>query len=314
MSSDPRPQGDLANFWDCAVVGGGAAGLSAALVLGRARRRTLLLDAGEQRNLPAAGIGGLLGSDGRPPADLYAAGRAELGAYPSVEVRAGESVVGASPEPGGFALELGDGSRVEARTVLLAPGMEYRPPQIPGLREHWGHSVFHCPFCHGWEVKGRRLGVLGAGAVQKAILLRAWSEEVTLLTDGEEGLGAEERARLGEAGVAIEAREIECLRDRGGSLSAVVFDDGSELALDALLVHASLHQRSPLATQLGVELASSPLSEELIVVDSIFRTSVAGVFAAGDVCGAMPSVATAIAGGSTAAASIVRELTLELSV
>jgi thioredoxin reductase len=313
MSSDPLPQRDLASFWDCAVVGGGAAGLSAALVLGRARRRTLLLDAGEQSNLPAAGIGGLLGSDGRPPADLYATGRAELAAYPSVEVRAGERVVGASPEPGGFALELGDGSRVEARKVLLAPGMEYRPPQIPGLREHWGHSVFHCPFCHGWEVRGRRLGVLGAGAVQKAILLRAWSEEVTLLTNGEEGLG-EERALLDEAGIAIEPREIELLRSADGALSAVVFADGSELALDALLVHASLHQRSPLATQLGVELASNPLSEELIAVDSIFRTSVAGVFAAGDVCGVMPSVATAVASGSTAAASIVRELTLELSV
>jgi len=187
MNSDADRQGPIPGKWDCVVVGGGAAGLSAALVLGRARRRTLLLDAGEQSNRAAAGIGGLLGSDGRPPADLYAAGRAELAAYPSVEVRAGESAVGASPQAGGFALELGDGSRVEARTVLLAPGMEYRPPQIPGLREHWGSTVFHCPFCHGWEVRGRRLGVLGAGAAQKAVLLRAWSERVTLLTDGEEG-------------------------------------------------------------------------------------------------------------------------------
>lgn len=298
--------------WDCVIVGGGSAGLSAALVLGRARRRALVVDAGEQSNLPAAGIGGLLGSDGRAPASLYDAGRAELAAYPSVETRTGETVVEARQEPGGFALELGDGSSIQARKLLLAPGMEYRPPQLPGLGDLWGGSVFHCPFCHGWEVRGRQLGVLwpGSAGVQKALLLRAWSDEVTLLPGGEGSIGPQEREMLQAAGVAIDERQLQRLRGSGGDLAAVVFEDGSELELGGLLVEAKLHQRSTLARQLGVAF-SSPPAEERIEVDQAFRTSVPGVLAAGDVCVQMPSVANAVASGSTAAAVVVHELMSE---
>ena len=160
--------------WDCIVVGGGAAGLSAALVLGRARRRTLLVDAAGQSNLPAEGIGGLLGHDGRPPAELYAAGREELAAYPTVELRAG-SVVGGARRGEGFALELADGARETARRVLLATGLEYRYPALPGAAERWGGSVFHCPFCHGWEHRDEPLGVLerGSSGAHRALLRRA---------------------------------------------------------------------------------------------------------------------------------------------
>ena len=171
--------------WDCIVVGGGAAGLSAALVLGRARRRTLVVDAGQQSNLPAHGIGGLLGHDGRPPAELYAMGRAELAAYPSVEVRDG-AVVGGHRDGDGFVLDLADSSRVQAQQVLLATGMDYRRPDVPGLAPLWGRSVFHCPFCHGWEVRDQTLGVLDRGdtGVHRALLLKVWSDDITLFTDG----------------------------------------------------------------------------------------------------------------------------------
>jgi thioredoxin reductase len=138
--------------WDCIVVGGGAAGLSAALVLGRARQRTLVVDAGAPSNAVAHGIGGLLGHDQRPPAELYATGRAELAAYPTVEVRVG-SVVGGRREGPGFVLELADGRHERAHRVLLASGMDYQRPDLPGLEERWGRSAFHCPFCHGWEVR-----------------------------------------------------------------------------------------------------------------------------------------------------------------
>ena len=130
--------------WDCIVVGGGAAGLSAALVLGRARQRTLVIDAGGQSNRDADGIGGLLGHDGRSPADFYAAGRDELAAYPTVQLRSGEVVSGERLDEG-FALELADGDRVAARRVLLATGMDYRHPALRGIAERWGRSVFHCP-------------------------------------------------------------------------------------------------------------------------------------------------------------------------
>src|ERR1700757_3897020 len=173
------------SIWDCVVVGGGAAGLSAGLVLGRARRRTLLVDAGQQSNLAAHGIGGLLGHDGRPPGELYEAGRREIAAYPSVEVRTVEAVAG---ERAGdvFELELSDGRRERTRRVLLATGMEYQPPALPGLAELWGRSAFHCPFCHGWEVRDQPLAVLANGerAVHSSLLLRGWSDDVVLLTGG----------------------------------------------------------------------------------------------------------------------------------
>ena len=179
--------------WDCVIIGGGAAGLSAALVLGRARRRTLLVDAGHQSNLAAHGIGGLLGHDGRSPAELYAMARRELTAYPSVEVRTGE-VVSWERVDAGFTLELADGRSESARRVVLATGMDYRHPALPGLAELWGRSVFHCPFCHGWEVRDQPLAVLASGdlAVQKALLLRGWSDDVVLLTDGPSDLGTDD--------------------------------------------------------------------------------------------------------------------------
>jgi thioredoxin reductase len=170
--------------FDAVIVGGGAAGLSAGLVLGRARRRTLLVDAGQQSNLAARGIGGRLGHDG-PPQELYAAGRRELAAYPSVELRTAE-VVGGARVNGVFVLELNDGRREQARRVLLATGMQYRPPPLPGLAALWGRSVFHCPFCHGWEVRDQPLAALARGerAVHAALLLRGWTDDVVLLTDG----------------------------------------------------------------------------------------------------------------------------------
>jgi thioredoxin reductase len=294
--------------WDCIVVGGGAAGLSAALVLGRARQRTLVVDAGRPSNAPAHGIGGLLGHDQRPPRDLYAAGRAELVRYPSVEVREGE-VVGGKALDDGFVLDLGDGTQEHARAVLLATGMEYRYPALPGIAERWGHSVFHCPFCHGWEVHGQPLGVLDRGApgVHRALLLRVWSDDVTLFADGPAELTAGDADRLRAAGVAVEERPVAGLVGAGDSLSAVVLAGGDERACHALLVPVTLHQRSDLAVQLGAELARpGQLAVDAVAVDPLFRTSVPGLSAAGDICVEMPSVANAVAAGSNAAAAIVR--------
>jgi thioredoxin reductase len=288
-SSACRVQARVMDFvWDCVIVGGGAAGLSAALVLGRARRRTLLVDAGHQSNLAAHGIGGLLGHDGRSPAELYAMGRRELFAYPSVEVRTGD-VVSWERTDVGFILELADGRRESARRVVLATGMDYRRPELPGLTELWGRSVFHCPFCHGWEVRDEPLAVLASGdlAVQKALLLRGWSDDVVLLTDGPSDLAADDRARLAAAGIAIDERPVAELIASNGELAEVVFADGGRIARRGLLVVAPLHHRSALAEQ----LAAAP-----------------GVFAAGDVSAEMPSVAGAIAAGSQAAAAVVHSL------
>jgi thioredoxin reductase len=292
--------------WDCVVVGGGAAGLSAALVLGRARRRTLVIDAGRQSNLPAHGIGGLLGHDGKPPAELYEAGRRELARYPSVELRSGEVL---SAEPG-FVIALDDGSRVRARTVLLATGMDYSATDLPGLHEMWGRSVFHCPFCHGWELRERPLAVLARGdrAVHSALLLRGWTDDVVVLSDGPAELSSDDRARLAAAGVRVDERRLARLVAEDQHLAAVEFVDGTRLARAGALVAARLHQRSDLAAQLGVTLAATRVSADSVVIDELHRTSVPGVFAAGDAGAALPQVAAAVAAGSMAAASIVQTL------
>jgi thioredoxin reductase len=301
---------DMDMVWDCIVIGGGAAGLSAGLVLGRARRRTLVVDAGNQSNLPAHGIGGLLGHDGRSPAELYEIGRRELAEYPSVEIRAGE-VVSAEPSEGGFVIRLADGRREHTRRVLLATGTEYRPPSLPGLAELWGRSVFHCPFCHGWEVRDQPLAVLANGerAVHASVLLRGWTDDVVLLTDGPADLDDDDRARLASAGIAVDEPPVAELASREGELEAVVFSDRTRLERTGLLVATTLHQRSRLAEQLGVAYGEpTPLAENPIEVDALCRTTTPGVFAAGDLSAQMPQVAGAVAAGSLAATAVVQSL------
>jgi thioredoxin reductase len=295
--------------WECAVVGAGAAGLSAALVLGRARRQTLVVDAGEQSNRASDGIGGLLGYDRRPPVELYAAGRTELGEYPSVEVRDGRVTNGRQVD-GGFLLEIDGGEETCARRVLLATGMDYHPPEIAGLTQFWGTSVFQCPFCHGWEMRDKRLAALAAdgAAMHAALMLRGWTDDLVLLTDGPAELTEDDLDMLRRADVRIDERRIVELIGEDRQLAEIAFADGDRLARDGLLVEAPLRQRSPLAEQLGVEYTAGSVAVDEIKVDQIHRTSVDGVFAAGDNCTDQPHLPSAMEKGSKAAMMIVQSL------
>jgi len=300
----------MTDRWDTVVIGAGAAGLSAALVLGRARKHTLVVDANRQSNLAAHGIGGLLGWDGKPPAQLYAQGRAELGHYPSVEVRDGD-VVSVTPHEGGFTVELLDGRSEQAARVLLATGMRYQPPAVAGLEKFWGTSVFHCPFCHGWEARDQPLAVIANGemATHGAMTLTGWTDDIVLLTNGPADFSDDARAQLTGKGVRIDERTIARVSESDGELDGVVFEDGTVLARRGLMVASRLHQRSDLAAALGLQFAPpSPVSSEVISVDPFGQTSVPGVFAAGDVCAMIPQVASAVASGSAAAVAIVRTL------
>jgi thioredoxin reductase len=297
---------------DCIVVGAGAAGMSAALTLARARRSTLMVDAGRQSNIAVASIGGLLGQDQRPPADFYAAGRQELAAYPSVELLQDEVVHGARADDESFVVTLSGGRSERARTMVLAPGVDYRYPQLPGLQERWGGAVFHCPFCHGWEVRGSRMGVLATGAVgvHGALNLRAWSDQVTLLTNGD-ALTDPQREQLSLGGVGWDERPIAGFEGPGAELQAAAFADGDELSIDALLVKATLHQRSSLAQDLGAALRAPDemLSVEAIETDAMGRTAVPELYAAGDAATSVPpSMAAAVASGYLAGASAVVQL------
>ncbi|WP_305785631.1 NAD(P)/FAD-dependent oxidoreductase [Symbioplanes lichenis] len=291
---------------DCIVIGAGAAGLSAGLTLARARRTTWIVDAGRPSNLPAAVIGGLLGHDGRPPAEYYAAARAELAAYPAAELTGGEVSRAVRQEDGTYAVTLADGRRETARTLLLAPGMDYRYPPVSGLAERWGGDVFHCPFCHGWEMRDRPAAVLATGAVgvHGALNLRAYTDDITLLTNGTELSGAE-RDQLATGGVKVDERPVAAVDGPGARLSAVHFTDGAGLDVKALLVKAFLYQRSSLARDLGATVTMLPehLGVEAIVVDAMFRTGVPGLFAAGDAATSVPpSMAAAVASGYLAGA------------
>ncbi len=270
---------------DCVVVGGGVAGLSAALVLGRARRRTLVVDRGGQSNRAAAHVGGLLGHDGTPPGELYELGRAQVAAYEAVTLRDAEAV-DARAEGDGFAVVLDDGGEVSARALVLATGMEYEVPDVPGFAELWGGAVFHCPFCHGWEMRDRPVVVhaVGEHAERMTTLLAAWTDDVTL----------------------VEPESVERLRVEGGELQAVVLRDGSEVRCDGVLVHAPLSRRGDLPERLGLALTDLGFVE----VDAQMRTSVPGVYAAGDLAVAPQQVAIALGSGHLAGIAVLRELLL----
>jgi thioredoxin reductase len=293
--------------FEALVVGGGAAGLSAALVLGRARVRTLVVDAGEPSNRSAHAIGGLLGQDGTSPAQLYAAGREQVAALPSVELRAGV-VTGIEPAAGdgadpAFRATLGDGATVAARRVLLAGGMRYAVPETPGLDALWGDAAFVCPYCHGWENRDRRIGILGAtGVDHRVALLRSWSEDLVVLADG--ALEPDDRDTLRAAGVPFDERTVAAVAP-----GLVRFTDGEEATVDALHVVAPMEPRDSLAARLGLATTESPTGTGVVEADTFGATSVPRVFAAGDAAGA-GNVAAAIAGGSLAATGLHRSLVM----
>ena len=272
--------------FDCVVVGGGVAGLSAALVLGRARRRTLVLARGRQSNRAAAHVGGLLGHDGTPPGELYELARAQVTAYDAVVLRDAEAL-DARVEGEGFAVVPGDGGgEVRARTLVLATGMEYEVPDVPGFAELWGGAVFHCPFCHGWEVRDRPVAVYGAGEVahRQAALVAAWTDDVTI----------------------VDPDDVAGLRVEDGALRALVRRDGSEVRCDAVLVHAPLRRRGALPERLGLALTDTGL----VATDAQARTSVPGVYGAGDLAVAPQQVAIALGSGHLAGVAATRELLL----
>jgi thioredoxin reductase len=281
------------------IIGGGAAGLSAALVLGRARRRTIVFDNGAPSNAPAHAIGGLLGQDGTAPLELLQVGRAQLAELPTVEIREATATTARAEADG---VEV-DG--VRAKALLLAGGMRYRRPDLPGLEELWGDTVFHCPFCHGWEVRDQPLAVLADGphAVALAQLLRAWSDDVVLLTDPAE-LERAAQSTLADAGIPVVGKAVSGLRARDGKLDAVLFADGGELPRGGLLIRAPLEPRSSLVGDLGLELTE----HGTVAVQGWGKTSAPRVWAAGDIAEPAPNITAAIAAGARAAGGITHAL------
>jgi thioredoxin reductase len=295
-------------MFDVVVVGGGPAGLSAALTLGRGRKRVLLCDAGPRRNAAAVHIHGFVTRDGTPPADFRQIGRQQLASYPGVEAR-DVSVEGIGGVRGAFEVRLTTGI-VEARRLLLCTGMVDELPDIDGFRELWGSAIFQCPYCHGWEVQDRRFGFLALGVewLDFALLLRGWTGEVVVLTDGRYAVPPEMRERLAGAGVRIEERGIARLAAREGRLEQVEFTTGSPVPLEVLFARPPQRQVA-VVQSLGLALDSGGY----VQVDDHRQTSIPGIYAAGDLTTSAQSAILAAAAGMQTAAMINHELTAELA-
>jgi thioredoxin reductase len=289
---------------DAVIVGGGPAGLSAALILGRCRRRVLLCDAGNPRNRVSHGVNGFLTRDGTKPEELRRIGREELTRYPNVEVR-DIAVCDADHVEGGFEVALEDGQTVRARKLLLATGLVEDLPDIPGFRHLWGRGTYNCPYCDGWENQDRAMAVYAKGdkGVGLALEMLIWSRDVVLCTDGPTDLAPEDREKLDRHGIRVVETRIDHLQgdDR---LERIMFEDGSFLEREALFYIYGTREPSPLAEKLGCELTDKGVIE----TRSYERTDVPGLFAAGDASRRVQFAIVAAAEGAAAAFAINTEL------
>ncbi|MFY1670326.1 NAD(P)/FAD-dependent oxidoreductase [Plantactinospora sp. WMMB334] len=291
---------------DVVIVGGGAAGLSAALTSARARRAVTVVDAGEPRNAPAGGVHGLLALDGVRPAELLARGRDEVLGYGG-EILTGE-VVDVSCASYGFLVVLRDGAVLPTRRLLIATGLVDELPDIPGVREQWGRDVLHCPYCHGWEVRDRRIGVLVTEpmAVQKAVLFRQWSSDVVLFAGGHQ-LEPEVSAQLDALDVPVITGRISRLEIDGGHTRGVRLDDGRVVAVDAVVVATRMVARTAPFAGIGIKPTSHPAGA-FVESDAFGKTSVPGVWVAGNASDISAQVSGAAAEGARAAQHLNADL------
>ncbi|MDQ6665894.1 MAG: NAD(P)/FAD-dependent oxidoreductase [Acidobacteriota bacterium] len=287
-------------MYDAIIVGGGPAGLSAALILGRCRRRVLLVDAGRQRNLSSAHMHGYLTRDGIPPSDFLETARAELAPYDVVlcnnTVREGRGF------DGHFEITLDDGTRHEGRKLLLATGVSDQLPKVAGIEEFYGKSVHHCPYCDGWENRDKPLAVYGQErlGVGLAISLKSWTPDVVLCTDGPARLPAKDRERLKHHGIPIRKEKIARLEGANGQLRRIVFERGEALERAGMFFHTGQNQASHLPSDFDCTFDQKGAIE----TDRLEHTCVNGLYVAGDASRDVQLVIVAAAEGAKAAFAI----------
>ncbi|KOG65678.1 thioredoxin reductase [Streptomyces griseoflavus] len=318
IAKDKQAPGET-HPYDVIVIGGGAAGLSGALMLGRARRSVLVVDAGRPRNAPAVASHNYLTRDGVPPGELLAAGRAEIARYGG-EVVEDEVVAAEAVGEGLFRVMLGSGASVAARRLLLASGMVDELPGIPGLAERWGRDVLHCPYCHGYEVRDQAIGVLSTGpmAVRQALLWRQWSDDVRLFLHTGPEPSEDEYEQLTARGIAVVDGEVTGVKVSGGDdrISGVELAGGTVVPCRGLVVAPRFDVRAKVVESLGVEVAESVAPDGTVLGSHVVAgaggaTSVPGVWAAGNVADPMAKVGVAAAMGIHAAAEINADLVEE---
>jgi len=306
----PSPTKDAPKPYDVVIVGGGPGGLAAALALGRANKRVLLCDRGPRRNAAAIHLHNFVSRDGVTPDAFRTASREQLAAYPLVDVH-DTRVEAIDGGRGAFRLTLDDGSIVVARRIILATGMIDLPLTMDGFADHWGSSIFQCPYCHGYDHKGRRWATLArvdtvAHIVPFALQLRGWTDDVAVVVEVDGLLGDDARQALGAGGIHVAGAPVRRLVGSGGALQAIELADGQRLPCDVLFAH-------PPQRQVDVVASLKPRLDEhgFVVVDQRGETSIPGVFAAGDLCTRMHAAIAAASAGTFAAVAINIELTIE---
>ncbi|MBT2502486.1 NAD(P)/FAD-dependent oxidoreductase [Curtobacterium sp. ISL-83] len=307
----------MRDHYDVIVIGGGSAGLSAALILGRSRRSVLVVDAGDPRNARAAGAHNYLGREGVAPAELYRIGRAEVAAY-GVEVTAGRIVAASptttpGPDPVGFTVTLDSGAVVTSRRVVVASGAVDVLPDVPGLAEQWGRGVVHCPFCHGWEFRDQRIGVLVTmPIVHQAHLFRALSDRVTVFVTDPELVDADARAGLLARDIRVLDGTVRRVLSEDDRLVGVELGDGRTVELDALAAASTVEARLDGLGGLGLVAQDQQVNGirigSALAVGPAGQTEVPGVFAAGNVATPMATVALSVSAGTQTGAAVHGDL------
>jgi thioredoxin reductase len=290
----------VSQAYEAIIIGGGPAGLSAALILGRCCRRTLLLDDGRPRNAVAEHMHGFISREGMPPSELLATAREELTRYENVVVLDAH-VEAASCASGSFEVRTHDGDTYTAQRLLLATGVYDALPEINGLREAWGHTAFVCPYCDGWEFRGKRIAVVGKGgkAVELAQELRQWSRDMFVCTQGETVSDVQERW-LRAAQIERVERPLRRIYSNDGRITELEFEGAIRKACEAMFLSAPLRPRYSLVDMLGCALRE----DGEIAADARGRTSVPGLYAAGDLVTTVHQVVLAAASGVCAAMAI----------
>ena len=291
------------------IVGAGPAGLNAALILGRCRRTVLICDNGRPRNAASQALHGYLTRDGIAPREFLAIGRRELERYDTVELRDVSATDAQCDKSGRFHVTLADGSEVQSRKLLVATGVCDNLPDIDGIEELYGRSIFHCPYCDGWEIRDQPIAIYGKGyrGVGLSLELTAWTRDLVLCTDGPAEIGAGDRERLERNHIAIREERIACLEGRDGFLHRILFAAGEPLPRRAMFFTAGQFQRSELAIRLGCEFND----KGTVRTGKYESTHLPGLYVAGDASRAVQWVIVAAAEGAEAAFAINTDLIKE---